>query len=208
MAPPGLYPIGYLRNWFIFAGAPPNTNRGELRNSATMTTFTRVEDCITSRRICLVEQSPTATRHLSLLVVEPDPCSALLLEQALFAAGVRVPAAFVDTPQEAIAYLRGDPPYNSCSGAPSPTLLLLNWHLPNPGAEAVLEWLQSRAELSRLLVVILCCPAKAAEVYRAYALGADSCLLMPADPADLPDLARHLRNYWLDNSSLMAGQLE
>jgi CheY-like chemotaxis protein len=164
------------------------------------TTFSRLEDCKRVRVIPSAVERPIHTRPLSILAAEDDPCDALLLEQALFCAGLRVPTHFVEDGQEAIGYLRADPPFSNRITYPLPTLLLLKLDLPRVNGFEVLRWLRSQPGLSRTLIVVFSPSSKPEDIRHAYALGADSYLLKPSDAGEFISVAAHLKNYWLEMS--------
>jgi CheY-like chemotaxis protein len=165
--------------------------------------LSRLEDCKRVRTIPRAVCEPLNPRPLVILVAEKDPCDALLLEQALFQAGLHVPTHFVDDGQEAIEYLRGDPPFNNRAAYPLPTLFLLDLHLPRTSGFDLLRWLGRGSPLNRGLVVVLSSSAEKEDIRSAYALGADSYLIKPADAGELVNVAAHLKNYWLEMSPLL-----
>ena len=164
------------------------------------TTFSRLEDCKRVRVIPRTSARAADGRRLSILVAESDPCDALLLEQALLCSGMHVPTHFVADGEEAIVYLRGDPPFDNRWAHPLPTLLLLELRLARTSGFDVLQWLQDQPGLSQVLVVVFSSSREAEDVLRAYALGADSYLIKPSDQAELINVAAHLKNYWLEMS--------
>ncbi len=168
-----------------------------------VSTFSRLEDCKRVRTIPRAVSEPLNSRPLVILVAEKDPCDALLLEQALFHAGLHVPTHFVDDGQEAIEYLRGDPPFNNRTAYPLPTLLLIDLHLPRTSGFDLLRWLGRRSPLNRSLVVVLSSSVEKEDIRTAYALGADSYLVKPADAGEMVSVAAHLKNYWLEMSPLL-----
>jgi CheY-like chemotaxis protein len=167
--------------------------------------LTRVEDC---KRVRVIPQTPNPeparAAPLRILVAEDDPCDALLLEQALFSVGVNAPAHFVDDEEEAIEYLRGDPPFGNRAAHPLPTLLLLDLSMSRLNGFAALKWLGRQPGLSRILIVAFGSSADCEAIHHAYALGADSCVLKPRDAGEMINVAAHLKNYWLENNPLTA----
>lgn len=142
-----------------------------------------------------VEHPPI--KPLRILVVEDDPCDALLLEQALFNAAIHVPLHFVDDGEEALAYLRGDPPFGNRAIYPLPTLLLLNLEMTGMSGFDVLHWLRRQSEWTEMLTVLFGASSKTADIQNAFALGADAYLVKPADAGDFFDAAQWLKRYWI-----------
>ena len=162
------------------------------------TTFSRLEDCKRVRVIQPVPQARVSAKPLNILIAEHDACDALLLEQALFQAGVHAPTHFVNDGEETIAYLRGDPPFANRHTHPLPTLLLLAMNLPRGASFDVLRWLRRNPGLTRMLIVVLSSSAEYEEIRRVYAMGADSCVIKPSDAGEVINVATHLKNYWLE----------
>lgn len=161
------------------------------------TTLSRLEDCKRVRVIEPIVQQAALTRPLTILVAEHSACDALLLEQALFQAGVHVPTHFANDAKETLAYLRGDPPFANRFIYPAPTLLLLDLNLPRSGSFDVLRWIR-RHGLDALLVVVLSSSCEYENICQAYSLGADSCVIKPSDPGEVINVAAHLKNYWIE----------
>jgi CheY-like chemotaxis protein len=138
---------------------------------------------------------------LTILVAESDPADALLLEQGFFCAGVHSPVTFVDDGQEAMDYLRGAPPFQNRAAHPLPSLLVMELNLPRRSGYDVLKWLQCQPPAHRMLIVVLSSCSRPEDIDRAYALGADAYVLKPADAGELTDVARHLKNYWLETNA-------
>jgi len=133
-----------------------------------------------------------------ILVAEDDPTDAFFLQRAFGKTGVPVGLKFVRDGQEAIDYLRGEPPFGDRSAHPLPQLLLLDLKMPRLNGFEVLHWLKSQPGLKRLLVIVFSSSAEAGDINRAYDLGANSYLVKPHATEHLLDLVNRVEKYWLE----------
>ena len=133
-----------------------------------------------------------------ILVAEDDPHDAFLLQRAFFRAQVLQPLHFVTDGKQAIDYLKGAPPFHNRERFPLPTLLVLDLKLPLVTGLDVLTWLSRQPELNRLHTVVLSGSQDPDQIERAYAYGADYCMLKPAGEEKLVEAVRHLKRHWLD----------
>ena len=133
-----------------------------------------------------------------ILVAEDDPVDAFLLQRAFGKAGVSQRVQFVVDGQQAIDYLRGAPPFHNRARYPFPVLLILDLKLPRLSGLDVLTWLCRQPQLNRLHTVVLSGSPNPEDIERAYAFGADYCMLKPTGEAKLVEAARHLKRHWLD----------
>jgi CheY-like chemotaxis protein len=136
-------------------------------------------------------------RVSNILVAEDLDEDVLFLKTAFVRAGVNVPLRFVRNGQKAIQYLKGEEEFANRSDFPMPNLLLLDLKMPRLNGFDVLEWLRLQPDLRRLLVVVLTSSGLAADVNRAYDLGANSYLLKPSGWDEFECLVRQIEDYWL-----------
>jgi CheY-like chemotaxis protein len=135
-----------------------------------------------------------------ILVAEDDPTDAFFLQRAFAKAGVTVGLKFVRDGQEAIDYLRGEPPFVDRLSHPMPQLLLLDLKMPRLNGFEVLHWLKTQPGLKRLLVVVFSSSAEEGDVNRAYDLGANSYLVKPHSTEQLMELVDRVEKYWLETN--------
>jgi CheY-like chemotaxis protein len=133
-----------------------------------------------------------------ILVAEDDPTDAFFLQRAFSKVGVPISLHFVRDGQEAIDYLRGEPPFADRQAYPLPGLLLLDLKMPRLNGFDVLDWLKRKSEIKRLPVVVFSSSEEAKDVNHAYDLGANSYLVKPHDTEDLLALVDRLKRYWLE----------
>ena len=133
-----------------------------------------------------------------ILVAEDDPTDAFFLQRAFAKAGVSVGLKFVRDGQEAIDYLRGEPPFTDRGTHPMPQLLLLDLKMPRLNGFEVLSWLKTQPGLKRLLAIVFSSSAEAGDINRAYDLGANSYLVKPHATEQLLELVNRVEKYWLE----------
>ncbi len=133
-----------------------------------------------------------------ILLVEDDPADSRLIQRALGKAELTEPVLRLTNGEDAIAYLRGDAPYDNRRLYPLPSMILLDIKLPKRNGFEVLEWVRKQlTDLKRIPVIMLTSSKHAVDVNRAYDLGVNSYLVKPDNSEQLRSLARLLKDYWL-----------
>lgn len=131
-----------------------------------------------------------------ILVAEDDENDVFLIKRAFHQAQFENPLQVVSNGEEAIAYLHGDPPFESREKHPMPALVLLDLKMPRKNGFEVLAWIRQRPEFNALPVVVLTSSQESADINRAYALGANSYLVKPASFLSLVDMINRLKEYF------------
>lgn len=134
-------------------------------------------------------------RRAVVLLVEDDADHAFLAKQALLDAHVLIDLHHVERGDQALAFLRGQPPYVD---APRPDLVLLDLHLPRVSGYEVMESIARDPSLSTLKVVVLTSSADPSDVQRINALGCHSFITKPLGFVELSAVIRKIANYWLE----------
>ena len=130
-----------------------------------------------------------------ILVAEDDENDVFLIKRALHQAQFENPLAVVQTGEEAIAYLKGAAPYQDREKHPLPALVLLDLKMPRRDGFEVLAWIRQQPELNGLAVVVLTSSQESSDINRAYALGANSYLVKPANFLSLVEMINRLKEY-------------
>ncbi len=135
--------------------------------------------------------------YCTILLVEDDPNDVLLIQRAFRKAKLISPVQVVKDGEAAVAYLTGQGSFADRQRYPMPVLIVLDLKLPRKSGLEVLAWLQQQPGLKRLPVVVLTTSKEAADINRAYDLGANSYLVKPVAFDALLEMVKTLGLYWL-----------
>jgi CheY-like chemotaxis protein len=126
----------------------------------------------------MTETTPgTRPRAIKVLLVEDDEGDVVLTREA-FQEYLRNQLDVVNDGDQALAYLRGEPPYTD---AARPDLVLLDLNLPGRDGREVLSEIKSDAKLAHIPVVVLTTSAADEDVLRSYQLHANAYVTKPVD---------------------------
>jgi CheY-like chemotaxis protein len=131
-----------------------------------------------------------------ILIAEDDENDVFLIRRAFHQAQFENPLQVVQTGEEVIAYLKGTPPFDDREKFPTPALVLLDLNMPKKNGFEVLGWIRQHAEFNPLGVVVLTSSEVSADINRAYALGANSYLVKPANFLSLVEMINRLKEYF------------
>ncbi|MGH7970871.1 MAG: response regulator [Limisphaerales bacterium] len=116
-----------------------------------------------------------------ILLVEDNPDDVLLIKRSFDRVGLKHPIHSVSHGEDAIAYLRGNLPYDNRLNYPLPDLVLLDIKMPGIEGFDVLRWIRHEEQFLHLCVVMLTSSDEMRDVNQAYQLGANSFLVKPLD---------------------------
>jgi two-component system, response regulator len=85
------------------------------------------------------------------------------------------------------------------------SLILLDLHLPRVDGFEVLKFLKSNNQLRHIPVVVLTSSNEKSDLYKAYALGANSYVRKPVDFNTFSSSIDEIRRYWLELNEAMTG---
>ena len=114
--------------------------------------------------------------------------------EALRGARVANELSVVRDGEAAIAFLRGDPPYD---GAAPPNMVLLDLNLPLKDGREVLAEMKGDERLRSIPVVILTTSADNGDVADAYRNQAAGFVTKPVDFDDFLSTVRSIESFWL-----------
>lgn len=136
------------------------------------------------------------TNAPTILVVEDEDDSVLLLESAFRRAQFTNPVHRVSHGALAIEYLTAavSPKKHT---VPLPALVLLDLKLPLVSGLEVLRWIRAHPVLHSMIVIIFTSSSEPADIAEAYRAGANSYLTKPTSLSTLTELAAGIRGYWL-----------
>jgi CheY-like chemotaxis protein len=142
----------------------------------------------------------------TILLADDDENDVLLLKMAFAKAGLQEQLKRVKDGAQAIQYLDGEGMYSDRTRFPLPGLLLLDLKMPYKNGFEVLDWIRAHPSFKCLIVAVLTASKDDVDVRRAYSLFTNSYLVKPATLAGLEELARKVKEYWLElNLNLMVG---
>jgi CheY-like chemotaxis protein len=130
------------------------------------------------------------------LLVEDSPSEAFLFAQALRKAGLSRRLPVVRTAREAIAYLSGRGEFTDRVVCPSPSIVILDFHLGGGTGEEVLRFIRSAPALHRLPVVLFSSTRNPSVLARMAELGINAHIVKPASFAELRAAMDLLLNFW------------
>lgn len=131
----------------------------------------------------------------TLLLVDDAPDDLFLLRAAFKSAKLSNPIQEAHDGDEAVAYLRGAPPFDDRAAYPLPALMLLDLNMPKRDGFQVLQWVRAQPVLKRLTVIVFSASLREEDVDRAFDLGASSFLVKPSSIEGLTAMSRALRDW-------------
>jgi len=135
----------------------------------------------------------------SILVVEDDPADAYFLEKAFERVLANCAVHRVCDGEEAKAYLQGIGKYSDRKTYPLPSVILLDLRMPRMNGFEFLGWLRGEPELCILPTVIYSASENAADVRKAYEMGANSFLHKRLSMNAVQETMRSFTRYWLED---------
>jgi CheY-like chemotaxis protein len=131
-----------------------------------------------------------------ILLVDDSEDDLVFMDEAFKNAKCDNPLQKVQGGEEAIAYLKGEAPYDDRNKYPLPTVMLLDLNMPRKDGFEVLAWVRAQPGLKRLAIIILTASMRGEDVERAFDLGATSFLVKPSSLQALTTMMRCL-NEWI-----------
>jgi two-component system response regulator len=133
------------------------------------------------------------------LLVEDDPEDAFLVELE-FKRSQDCRLCIVRDGQQAIDYLKGQPPYDDRHEYPLPDVILLDLKMPRLDGFDVLSWLRNESEEDVALtpVIVMSSANSVEDVQRAYKLGANLFMNKPVDWEQFRERLRLLGTFWCE----------
>lgn len=141
-----------------------------------------------------------AQEQAVILLAEDREDDIVLVQRAFAKGDIQNPLFIVRDGEEAISYLSGMGKYANRAEYPLPDLLLLDLKMPRVDGFEVLQWVRQQPGFSALRVVVLTSSDQIRDVNTAYRLGANSFMVKPTDFENVVEMAKSLRNYWLQMS--------
>lgn len=135
--------------------------------------------------------------QFTVLLVEDDLNDIFLVKRAFKKAHIQNPLQVVTDGSEAIDYLRGEGRYNDRHLHPLPKLIVMDIKMPRKSGFEVLEWVKGQSHLLRRIpIIIVSSSENAADINRAYELGANAYMVKPMDFRAVEHLFESITHYW------------
>ena len=132
-----------------------------------------------------------------ILLADDSDDDVFLIRRTLQTANIINPLRVVHDGEQALAYLKGEPPYHDREAYPLPELLLLDLKMPRVDGFQVLAWLRQQPEWRKLPVAVLTSSTDVRDANAAFALGANSFLIKPMDFMRFAEFAQAMAGSWL-----------
>jgi two-component system, chemotaxis family, response regulator Rcp1 len=144
-------------------------------------------------------------RVAEILLIEDNPGDVRLTREALKDGDVPHRLHVSTDGDEAVKFLRREPPY---AHAPRPDLILLDLNLPKRDGRQVLDEIKKDESLREIPVVVLTTSKAISDVNSAYDLQANCYIQKPVDLHRFWDIIRSIEGFWLARVSLPSKQDE
>ena len=135
-----------------------------------------------------------------ILLAEDDDQYAFIIKLAFKQAGIQNPVHWVRTGDQVISYLAGEGHYADRQVYPIPAVIVLALRLPLEDDFKALRWLRAQHEFDNVGVIVLSGMEYDDERGMARRLGADCYHAKPLDFHGLVEIARRIRQCWLEQS--------
>jgi CheY-like chemotaxis protein len=135
--------------------------------------------------------------NFPILIVEDNRDDVFFVQRAFHTAQIKHPLFSVEDGQQAIEYLSGKGRYADRIVYPMPRLILCDLKMPKVSGFELVEWTRKDKRCKLVPIIILSSSALAADVNRAYQLGANAYMIKPADAQSLQQLFRTIANFWV-----------
>ena len=139
-------------------------------------------------------QGAGSSRAIEILMVEDNPGDVRLTREALKDAKVLVSLNVATDGDEALKYLRRQPPHEAVT---RPDLILLDLNLPKRDGREVLAAIKSDDSLKCIPVVILTTSSAEEDVMRAYELNVNCYVTKPVDFEQFTRIVQAIEDFWL-----------
>lgn len=143
------------------------------------------------------------TASIDILLVEDNPGDVLLTRTALKDAKIANTLHVVDTGDDALRFLRREPPFGN---AVRPDLVLLDLNLPRRSGTEVLEVVKTDPALRRIPIVVLTSSEAETDIVRSYDLHANCYVAKPLGAESFFEVIRSIEDFWLAIVRLPPGE--
>lgn len=138
-------------------------------------------------------------KKLHILIIDDSEHDIMLIEDALESSGILKSIGAVNNGEEALKYLRKDPPYQDKI---LPDLILLDINMPVMDGHETLEHIKSDNLLKHIPVIMLTTSSALNDIRKAYQGYSNSYIIKPYEISELDNIVAKIRDYWLNTVKL------
>jgi CheY-like chemotaxis protein len=135
---------------------------------------------------------------VTILMADDDEDDGILVREALAESQFPFHLHIVRNGEELLDYLYNRGLYSDKTRATRPSLILLDLNMPIKNGLEVLQEIKTDSSLRSIPVIILSTSEDQADVYQAYALGANSFITKPGRFAALVEIMQSIGKYWFE----------
>ena len=131
-----------------------------------------------------------------ILIAEDNESDALLLHRTFNLIGLANRVEILSDGVEAMDYLSGAGKYADRASFPFPAVLFTDIKMPRVDGFELLQWLREHPEYAVVPTIVFSGSGEAADVRRAYNLGANAYLVKPSSIEQLEKMMRRTYEFW------------
>lgn len=141
-------------------------------------------------------------KPISILMVEDNIDHAELMKEALQEFNIGNKVYQVADGEQAISYLRNEPPYDDKNENPMPDIIFLDLRMPRQGGLETLEIIKKDDTLKTIPVVMISTSKSAPEIQECYLQGASGYVTKPLKFEEFSRKIKELNYYWVLTAEL------
>lgn len=132
-------------------------------------------------------------------MIDDSEQDTILIGEALNGSNILQSLGSVINGEEALKYLRKEPPYQDKI---SPDLILLDINMPVMDGHETLAQIKSDERLKHIPVIMLTTSSASDDIRKAYQHYSNSYIVKPYEIADLDSIIETIKDYWLNTVRL------
>jgi len=133
---------------------------------------------------------------IPLLLVEDDEVDVMTVLRAFRKNNITNPVHTVGNGEEALSYLRGQPPYHDAEKHPRPGLILLDINMPIMNGVEFLKVMKSDPDLRTIPVIVLTTSREEQDRFNSFNLGVAGYIIKPVDFEKFVEAVGIINAYW------------
>lgn len=131
-----------------------------------------------------------------ILLIEDNPIDVKTVKRAFKKNRIINPLFMVRNGEDALAFLRHEPPYTDPDTSPQPGLMLLDLNMPVMNGIELLQEIKADDELRRIPVIVLTTSREETDRVESFNLGVAGYIIKPVDFDKLMEAVRVIDLYW------------